>query len=109
VTIIDPHVKVDEDYSLYSEAKKKGLLVRGIDGSEFNGKCWPDTSAWLDFLNQDTRDFIVSLYTEMPIGSSSDDYIWTDPSVGIWNDMNEPAVFNECEKTFPKGCIHQLR
>jgi alpha 1,3-glucosidase len=25
---------------------------------------------------------------------------------GIWNDMNEPAVFNAPEKTFPRDAVH---
>lgn len=54
VTIIDPHVKVDEGYFLYEEAKAKGLLVRDSEGSEYNDTCWPLSSGWLDFLNEET-------------------------------------------------------
>lgn len=35
-----------------------------------------------------------------------EDFIWPDPSVHIWNDMNEPSVFGPHEKSLPKSAIH---
>lgn len=28
------------------------------------------------------------------------------PSLFVWNDMNEPSVFDEPEKTMPKDAVH---
>lgn len=35
-----------------------------------------------------------------------DKFKGTTHNVHIWNDMNEPSVFNGPEVTMPKDCIH---
>ena len=40
VTIVDPHIKRDDNYHIYKELKEKDLFVKR-DGSEFDGWCWP--------------------------------------------------------------------
>ncbi len=37
IAIIDPHMKVDDGYRLYREAKEKGLFVKTHDGKDFDG------------------------------------------------------------------------
>lgn len=51
VTIVDPHLKVDMGYSVYSEAKNLGFFVKDKDGKDFEGHCWPGGSSWLDYLS----------------------------------------------------------
>ena len=47
------------------------------------GECWPGPVAFPDFLNKKTRAWWAKLVKEfVAIGVD-----------GIWNDMNEPAVF----------------
>ena len=41
VTIVDPHLKREENYRVYREAREKGLLVKNKDGGDFDGWCWP--------------------------------------------------------------------
>uniref|UniRef100_A0A8D0G620 Glucosidase alpha, neutral C n=1 Tax=Sphenodon punctatus TaxID=8508 RepID=A0A8D0G620_SPHPU len=41
VAIIDPHVKVDPTYAIYSQAKKEGYFVKDREGKDFEGICWP--------------------------------------------------------------------
>uniref|UniRef100_A0A663LLK8 Uncharacterized protein n=1 Tax=Athene cunicularia TaxID=194338 RepID=A0A663LLK8_ATHCN len=41
VVIVDPHIKVDPMYTLYSEAKDKGYFVKDRNGQDFEGICWP--------------------------------------------------------------------
>ncbi|KAF2905456.1 hypothetical protein ILUMI_00712, partial [Ignelater luminosus] len=62
--------------------------------------CWPGLSTYLDFLNPATQEFYSGLYTfDKFNGSTENTY--------IWNDMNEPAVFDDNkEKTFPKEVLH---
>ena len=43
VTIIDPHIKVDSNYKIYSEAKEKGYFIKDKDGNDMEGWCWPGT------------------------------------------------------------------
>jgi alpha 1,3-glucosidase len=55
----------------------------------------------MDFLNPDARDYYSSFY-------SYDNFPSTTPVLaGIWNDMNEPSVFdNSIEKTLPGDALH---
>ena len=41
VTIVDPHMKVDNDYNIYKEAKEKKYFVATRDGADYEGHCWP--------------------------------------------------------------------
>ena len=49
----------------------------------FVGECWPGPVAFPDFLNKRTRLWWAKLVKEF-VANGVD---------GIWNDMNEPAVF----------------
>ena len=41
VTIVDPHIKRDDNYIIYKEAKDKNLFIKNKDGGEYDGWCWP--------------------------------------------------------------------
>ena len=45
VTIVDPHLKRDENYRVFTEARDKGLLIKNKDGGDFDGWCWPGESS----------------------------------------------------------------
>lgn len=73
---------------------------------DYQSECWPKLSVWFDYMKKETRDYISELYGEVP--SKCDDpeqYIWNDKDVLIWNDMNEPACFNNNEGTMLKSNI----
>jgi alpha 1,3-glucosidase len=38
VPIVNPHLKRDQDYSLFKEAEEKNLLVRGANGKHWQGE-----------------------------------------------------------------------
>lgn len=58
VTIVDPHVKVDAKYSVYREGERLGVFVKEKDGRKnFEGKCWPGRSVWVDFISERGREF----------------------------------------------------
>lgn len=100
VTIVDPHVKIDDAYPIYKEAKNKGYYVKKDDGStDFDGWCWPGSSTYLDVTNPEVREWWASKFSLSSYkGSTKDLY--------IWNDMNEPSVFNGPEITMQKDLIH---
>lgn len=100
VTIVDPHIKLDSDYFVYSEALNNDLLVKKEDGSDpFEGHCWSGSSVWVDYLNPLAREWWATLF-------SLDKYIGSTKYLYIWNDMNEPSVFSGPEITMPKDLVH---
>ncbi|XP_074025616.1 neutral alpha-glucosidase C [Leptinotarsa decemlineata] len=100
VTISDPHIKVDMNYSVYAGAKEK-FFVKWENGSDFEGSCWPGLSSYIDFLNPEARKFYSTWYSYDKYNGS------TDVLAGIWNDMNEPSVFDDSlEKTMPFELVH---
>ena len=37
VTIIDPHIKVDQNYQVYSKATEKDFFVKNANGQPYEG------------------------------------------------------------------------
>lgn len=99
VTIIDPHIKRDSNYFLHNDAINNDLYVKNKDGDVYEGWCWPGSSSYLDFMNPKVQDYYASRY-------SIDNFVGPTEDIFIWNDMNEPSVFNGPEVTMPKDCIH---
>ena len=110
--ILDPHIKVAEDYFVHTE----GMALQYQDRSATNvsnifvranrttldpfyGNCWPGNSTWIDYLNENAQDFWGGLYS--PDKFKGSNYMYT-----AWNDMNEPAVFDVASKTMPLDAIH---
>ena len=58
-------------------------------------------------MNPEGREVLKKLYYKIPDEvEDKENYIWTDPNVHIWNDMNEPACFDPYEKSMAKSNIH---
>lgn len=52
VTIIDPHIKRDDGYTIHKKAQDAGHYVKNEDGStDFEGWCWPGSSSYFDFTS----------------------------------------------------------
>src|SRR5690554_2109958 len=100
VTIIDPHIKKDNDYYVSKEGAELDVYIKNKDGnSDFDGWCWPGSSQWIDFYNPKARDWWASQF-------SYDRYVGSTNTLFTWNDMNEPSVFSGPEITIPKDVIH---
>lgn len=87
VTIVDPHIKRDDSFYLHKEATEKGYYVKDASGKDFDGWCWPGSSSYPDMLNPEIREWWAEKF-------SLKEYVGSTPSLYIWNDMNEPSVFN---------------
>ncbi|XP_070181942.1 neutral alpha-glucosidase AB-like isoform X2 [Littorina saxatilis] len=99
VTIVDPHLKRDDNYKVFAEARDKGLLIKNKDGGDFDGWCWPGSSGWPDFLEKHVRDWWADKF-------SASEYVGSAPNLYVWNDMNEPSVFNAPEITVNRDIKH---
>jgi alpha-glucosidase len=97
VVIIDPGIKVDKEYSVFQEALENDYFCKRADGPYMKGKVWPGECYFPDFTKKKVRDWWSDLYKELieDIGVK-----------GVWNDMNEPAVMEVPNKTFPDDVRH---
>jgi len=96
VPIVDPGVKKDPLYAVYMEGVDNDYYCKTAEGEIYTGPVWPGESAFPDFTESRVRDWWKekqSFYTDLGID-------------GIWNDMNEPAIFNET-KTMDVNVIHK--
>ena len=97
VTILDPGVRHDvgRGYRPAEEGLLSGHFLERADGSPFSGYCWPDAALFPDFAREKVRSWWAGLHKESHI----------DVGVaGLWNDMNEPAIF---ERPFSEGFSDQ--
>ncbi|CAN8075317.1 unnamed protein product [Agarophyton chilense] len=100
VTIIDPHIKRDNKYAIHRMGQEQKLYVKKPDGKPFDGWCWPGSSSYFDFSSSRVRDVWASLF-------SPEHYPHFSNHLHIWNDMNEPSVFNGPEGTMQKDLLHE--
>mmetsp|Transcript_37728 Transcript_37728/g.84060 ORF Transcript_37728/g.84060 Transcript_37728/m.84060 type:complete len:895 (-) Transcript_37728:499-3183(-) len=99
VTIVDPHVKRDPSYYIFSEAEKAGHYVKNKGGGDFDGWCWPGSSSYLDVTSPAVRQWWAEQF-------DLSKYQGSTKHLYIWNDMNEPSVFNGPEITMHKDNLH---
>jgi alpha 1,3-glucosidase len=99
VVIIDPHIKNEGGYYVDEELKSKSLGVRNKDNNLFEGWCWPGSSHWIDAFNPAAVSWWKGLFAYSAFKG-------TAANAFIWNDMNEPSVFNGAETTMPKDNLH---
>src|SRR6266516_4468545 len=90
VTIIDPGVKSDPDYRVYREGLERDVFIHRADGAVFHGYVWPDDAVYPDHTRPEVREWWGDMHKAL---------VDVDVS-GIWNDMNEPVVF---ELPFSEG------
>ncbi len=97
VAIIDPGIKIDEDYEIYKQGIENDYFCKRADGPYMKGKVWPGECYFPDYTNPKVRDWWSGLFKELidEIGVK-----------GVWNDMNEPAVMEVPNKTFPRDVRH---
>lgn len=99
VVMIDPGIKVDEQYDVYTSGMEKDVFCRRGSGELMVGPVWPEECVWPDYTRPDVREWWGPLYHEL----------YNEQGVsGFWNDMNEPAVFQVNSLTFPDDVRHDF-
>lgn len=97
IWMLDPGIKQEEGYFVYDSGSEKDIWTQTADGRPFVGDVWPGPCVFPDFTQSKARLWWSSLvkdYTEYGVD-------------GIWNDMNEPAVFKTVTKTMPESNVHR--
>ncbi len=85
VTIVDPGIKVEEGYRQYDEGVEKGYFADYPDGQLYTGEVWPGRCHFPNFFRADVREWWGTAFKAL-----------IEPgATGFWNDMNEPAVWNQ--------------
>ncbi|WP_066222994.1 glycoside hydrolase family 31 protein [Formosa haliotis] len=97
IVIIDPGIKIDTNYHVFNEGIENDYFCKRADGPYMKGKVWPGECYFPDFTNKEVREWWSDLFKELveDIGVK-----------GVWNDMNEPAVMEVPNKTFPDDVRH---
>jgi len=112
VTIVDPHPPKVRGYAPYDTGLAGDHFVKNPDGSIYEAPVWPskaedgDAPDWSkppgtpsvfpDFSKPATRTWWGNLYADfLNMGVA-----------GIWNDMNEPAIFDTPTGTMPLDVRH---
>jgi alpha-glucosidase len=100
VTIADLHVAAapGQGYAPYDIGLAGNHFVHNPDGSVFTGRVWPGPSVFPDFTDAGTRRWWGTLHAGLV----------ADGVAGIWNDMNEPSVFDTPSATIPLDTVHHI-
>lgn len=108
VCIVDPGVKLDEDYKQYQEGIAKDYFAKTPEGEVYVNAVWPGDSVYPDFGKPAVREW----------WGENQKYLTDLGARGIWNDMNEPAsfhgelprdvMFTDEEKPMTHAAMHNL-
>ena len=102
VTILDGHPPALKGYAPYDSGIAGDHFVKLPDGKVYEGPVWPSQaeknpapSVFPDFTRPATREWWGNLYNRL-----------LDAGVaGIWNDMDEPSVFDTLNGTMPPDVV----
>lgn len=83
VAIVDPAIKIDPGWDVYSKGVADGLFLEDAGGAPHEGEVWPGPAVFPDFSDPAAREFWASL-APRTLGEGVS---------GLWIDMNEPSSF----------------
>lgn len=96
VYMIDPGVKVEDGYFVYDQGKANDYFVKMPDGTNYTGRVWPGDCNFPDYTRHEVRTWWSGLTSDF-VKKGVD---------GLWNDMNEPAVFDSQTFTMDTEAVH---
>lgn len=101
VVIIDTHLKTG--YHISDEIVDKKISINDPSNHTYYGQCWPGESVWIDSMNPNSQSFWDGQFT---LSQENEFMGKLSTNIHVWNDMNEPSVFNGIETTSPRDNIH---
>jgi len=91
IWMLDPGIKAEPGWDVFDEGEELNAWVRSADGkAAFQGDVWPGACVFPDFTAERVRTWWAGRVARFQLETQAD---------GVWNDMNEPAVFRGVEKT----------
>ncbi|KAF6138738.1 hypothetical protein GIB67_040870 [Kingdonia uniflora] len=97
IWMLDPGIKQEDGYSVYDSGSENDVWILKSDGKPYVGEVWPGPCVFPDFTQEKARLWWAKLVKDFTSNGVD----------GIWNDMNEPAVFKTVTKTMPDSNIHR--
>ncbi|XP_068662922.1 alpha-glucosidase-like [Aristolochia californica] len=97
IWMLDPGIKHEEGYFVYDSGTKNDVWVQQADCRPYIGEVWPGQGVFPDFTQEKVCSWWAKLVKDF-IANGVD---------GIWNDMNEPAIFKTVTKTMPESNVHR--
>lgn len=85
VPIVDPGIIRSREDPTYRDGQRRDVFCRTASGAPFVGKVWPGRCCFPDFVREDVRTFWAEKLR----------FLLDKGVAGIWNDMNEPAIFGQ--------------
>lgn len=96
VAIVDPGVKKEAGYPVWESGLAERVYVEDPDRLPLVGEVWPGEVGFPDFVRPEVRAWWAAQHAPLFEAGLS----------GIWNDMNEPAVFKQKGGTLPEDARH---
>jgi len=95
--MIDPGVKAESGYFVSDQGSSGDHWIYNAAGSWYTGQVWPGACYFPDFTRPETRTWWAGLYAGF-LAQGID---------GVWNDMNEPGIFDGPNHSMPLDCRHR--
>lgn len=96
VVLIDPHIK--DGYEISDKLRENDVAVKDHNNNPYTGICWPGKSLWIDSFSKIGSSIWNSFFKKFLYKSVN--------NLFIWNDMNEPSVFDGPETSAPKDVLY---
>lgn len=101
VAIIDPHLKTG--YFVSDNLVDQKITIKSPHNDTFKGHCWPGELVWIDSMNPNSQAYWDKLFS----WHKDNDFMGgKSTNLHLWNDMNEPSVFDGPETSSPKDNLH---
>ena len=99
VWMINPGIKRETGPGvtrIFDSGNEADVWVKDAAGKTYSGEVWPGWCHFPDYTSPRVRSWWGPFY---------DDFV-AQGITGVWNDMNEPAIFNVKSKTMPEENRH---
>lgn len=102
IEALSPELKAMRERELQTFLKvrdsgsRENVYVSRADGSVYEGEVWPGFCFFPDYTQPRVRTWWGPFYQDF----------MAQGITGVWNDMNEPAIFNVPSKTMPEDNVH---
>ncbi len=96
VVTVNPGVRAEPGYPVFDSGTRARVWVTTQAGRVFRGKVWASSCVFPDFTSPRVRAWWADLHPPLLEAGVA----------GLWNDMNEPSIFDGPDLTLPETARH---